>query len=150
MKTDSIPARTAGEASGAAPAAERPGPRVLLVDDNDELRATLAASLSEAGVDVTATGDADQASDLFASMTFDAVIIDLVMTGRHGMALLAEFRNSERGKRMPAIVLSALPDGDMRRQARGIVAKLKRATFLDKPASPRRLLVALGQVLAAR
>ena len=48
------------------------------------------------------------------------------------------------------VAFSELPEGDMRDQARRLVGKLKRAAFLDKPASPRRVLVTLGQVLAAR
>ena len=149
MTTESPRVQPAVGTSGGAPDAERPGPRVLLVDDNDELRATLAASLSEEGVDVTATGDAADARELVLVMDFDAVVIDLVMPGTHGMALLAEIRNSERGQGLPAVVLSALPHGDMRQHARQLVGKLKRATFLDKPASPRRILAALGQVLVA-
>jgi DNA-binding response OmpR family regulator len=129
--------------------AERPGPRVLLVDDNDELRATLAVALSEEGVDVTATGDPDQARELVESMTFDAVVVDLVMPGTHGMALLADIRGSERGKGMAALVLSELPDGDMRNQVRKLVGKLNRAVLVDKPATPRSLLAALGRVLSS-
>jgi two-component system phosphate regulon response regulator OmpR len=150
MTTDSTSIRTTDRASGKPGRAERPGPRVLLVDDNDELRATLAASLSEEGVDVTATGDPVDARELVATMRFDAVIVDLVMPGTHGMALLADIRNSERGQGMPAVVLSALPDGDMRLQARKLVGKLKHAAFLDKPASPRRILLTLGRVLSGR
>ena len=149
--TESTVQRTKNDGASQQPGdRERPGPRVLLVDDNDELRATLATSLSEEGVDVTATGDAQDARELVGAMTFDAVVIDLVMPGTHGMALLAEIRNSERGQLLPAVLLSALPDGEMRQHARKLVAKLKRAAFLDKPASPRRILVTLGQVMAGR
>ncbi len=150
MTIDSTRAKTPGDVSRERGSGERPGPRVLLVDDNDELRATLAASLSEEGVDVTATGDARDARELVDAMEFDALIVDLLMPDVHGMALLADIRESARGQGMPAVVLSALPAGDMRRNARVLVGKLKNATFLDKPASPRRLLVALGQVLLGR
>ncbi len=81
---------------------------------------------------------------------FDAAIIDLVMPGTHGLALLADLREMPEAKSLVAVVLSALPPGDTRDQAKRLVGKLKFAAFLDKPATPRRVLVALGRLLAVR
>ena len=142
------------EATVASPAKpirrEAVGPRMLLVDDNAELAATLAIALSEEGIVAECASSAKIAKAKFESQRFDAVVIDLVMPGTHGMALLADLRASPQGKELPAVLLSELPEGEMRDQARRLVAKLKRAAFIDKPVSPRRLLVALGQVLAGR
>ena len=126
------------------------GPRVLLVDDNEELAASVAAALEEEGVRAACASSAKQAKDLFAAKRFDAVVIDLVMPGTHGMALLADLRETPAGKGLPAVMVSELPRGETRDQARRLVGKLKRVAFLDKPASPRRLLVMLGQVLSVR
>jgi len=142
------------QATVALPATSKPreavGPRLLLVDDNAELAATLALALSEEGIVADCASSAKRAKAMFESQRFDAVVIDLVMPGTHGMALLADLRASPQGKRLPAVLLSELPEGEMRDQARRLVRKLKRAVFLDKPTSPRRVLVALGQVLAGR
>ena len=64
------------------------GPRVLLVDDNAELAASLAISLSEEGVTAKCVTSAKGAKAVFESERFDALVIDLVMPGTHGMALL--------------------------------------------------------------
>jgi len=124
------------------------GPRVLLVDDNVELGAALAVALSEEGVVADCVSSASGAKEAFETQRFDAVVIDLVMPGTHGMALLADLRQSPQGKGIPAVLVSELPKGATRDQARNLVGKLKHAAFLDKPASPRRLLVILGQVMS--
>ena len=126
------------------------GPRVLLVDDNAELAQTTAIALAEEGVLAECVGSAKGAKSLFEAERFDAVVIDLVMPGTHGMALLADLRESPQGQGVPAVLMSELPKGETRDQARKLVGKLKRAAFLDKPASPRRLLVTLGQVMSGR
>ncbi len=149
--TAPLPERVAAEPRQPETAAkEVVGPRVLLVDDNAELAASLALALSEEGVLVDCAGSAETAKTVFAERRYDAVVIDLVMPGTHGMALLADLRESPQGKGVPAVLLSELPKGETRDHARRLVGKLKRAAFLDKPASPRRLLVTLGQVTAAR
>jgi DNA-binding response OmpR family regulator len=139
------------EGAVTSPARDRVvGPRILLVDDNAELAAALSAALSEEGVRASYAESASGAAELFRTERFDAVVIDLVMPGTHGMALLADLRESPEGKCLPAVLLSELPKGETRDQARRLVAKLKRAAFLDKPASPRSLLVTLGQVMSVR
>ena len=62
-----------------APAEERRvivGPRVLLVDDNAELAASVAIALSEEGVAAACATSAAGAKEMFTSRKFDAVVID--------------------------------------------------------------------------
>ena len=143
------PEATPAEPSRAASAAPA-GPRVLLVDDNDELCASLAAVLAEHGLSVETAGGAGDATALLRDHAFDAAVIDLVMPGTHGLTLLAELRALENGRDMACVVMSGLPAGDARTKARKQVGRFHAAAFVDKPVTPRRLLITLGRLLAAR
>jgi signal transduction histidine kinase len=72
---------------------ERPAPpaaarRVLIVEDHDEVRATLEALLAAAGWEVAGAAGAEDALALLARQPADAILIDVQMAGRDGLALL--------------------------------------------------------------
>lgn len=62
--------------------------RVLLVEDNLAIQETYRMLLERAGWDVLSTTDADQALLLLTRETVDALIVDVQMSGRDGLALL--------------------------------------------------------------
>jgi DNA-binding response OmpR family regulator len=99
--------------AASAPAVERrfvaasiPRMRVLLVEDDADLATSVAQAIREAGwaVDVERTGP----EALRAALSFDyaAVLLDLLIPGLHGLAVLREVRKAK--PRMPVLVLSAL------------------------------------------
>jgi two-component system response regulator AtoC len=66
--------------------------RVLLVDDEENLRLALRTYLRKQGYDVVGAGDVDAALAECARDAFDFVITDVRMPGRTGLELLAELR----------------------------------------------------------
>jgi two-component system response regulator AtoC len=66
--------------------------RVLLVDDEENLRLALKTYLRKQGYDVVAAGDVEAALGECAKDAFDFVITDVRMPGRSGLELLAELR----------------------------------------------------------
>ena len=69
------------------------GPRVLLVDDDKAVRATIASFLRNAGMTVREAGDTDEALALLEAEPFDAVVTDIVMPGaRDGLRLACAAR----------------------------------------------------------
>ncbi|MEM7311223.1 MAG: response regulator transcription factor [Planctomycetota bacterium] len=81
-----------------------PPTRVLLVEDDGQLRDGLRASLSEAGYRVECAESAAEArAQLRAS--FDLVLLDLGLPDADGLELCRELR--EAGDRTPIVVLSA-------------------------------------------
>lgn len=85
-------------------------PRVLLVDDEDLIRASLALDLAEAGYQVTAAAGGEEALARFAEVGFDLVITDLLMEGMGGLELLRRLR--EMAPEVGVIILTgygALP-----------------------------------------
>ena len=98
------------------------GARVLIVDDDEEMRATLSATLRAAGCEplLASTGAeaveiAAVASDL-GRASIDLLLIDLHMPGRDGLTVLRLLRRA--GILPPAILMTAFPDDDVRADAR--------------------------------
>lgn len=89
------------------PAFAAPG-RVLLVDDQPELRRLFRRSLSKAGFEVAEAWDARVAIQLLHESRFDVVITDVRMPDMSGVELLKELFNIDPD--LPVVLTSGSPD----------------------------------------
>jgi DNA-binding NarL/FixJ family response regulator len=70
--------------------------RVLVVDDSDAIRSRLVARLEELpGVEVHEAARADEALELCRASRVDAVLLDLHMPGKWGLAIVASLKAIE-------------------------------------------------------
>ena len=115
-------------------------PRILVVDDDPELRAMLRDYLAGNGfvVDLAAHGEAMRAS--LAQARPQAVILDIMLPGEDGLALARELR---RDGDLPILMLSARGD----EIDRVIGLEVGADDYLPKPFSPRELLARLRALL---
>ncbi|WP_250027224.1 SpoIIE family protein phosphatase [Paractinoplanes maris] len=90
----------------AADTTGRPRGRILLVDDNADLRDHLARLLRPIW-DVTTAVDGRAALDLAGQHDFDLVLTDVMMPRLDGFGLIAALRADERTREVPIVVLSA-------------------------------------------
>ncbi|MCC6714224.1 MAG: response regulator transcription factor [Gammaproteobacteria bacterium] len=79
--------------------------RLLLVEDDDVLRAELREELTAAGFAVDECGDGADAEALGDTEPYDGVVLDLGLPGRDGLSVLRNWR--ARGNMVPVIVLTA-------------------------------------------
>jgi len=84
--------------------------RVLLVEDDNENRQTIAASLNKCGVFVSAFADAASALEAFDETQFDAVVADIRLGTVNGLQLLESIR--KRTLDFPVILITAYGDAD--------------------------------------
>ena len=77
--------------------------RILVVDDDETIRTTLAQNLRTHGFDVVAAADGDEATDRFTSTRPDLVLTDLAMPHSDGFELIQRIRSSSA---TPIVVLS--------------------------------------------
>jgi DNA-binding NtrC family response regulator len=70
--------------------------RVLIVDDNREIRSILEEYLREEGYLASGAGNAQEALDMQTQMAFDLVITDLNMPGMTGIDLIKEINKGEQ------------------------------------------------------
>jgi DNA-binding response OmpR family regulator len=88
---------------------------VMVVDDEERIRGLLARSLSSEGHSVVTAATANAALDRLQGGGVDLVLLDLVMPGPSGLAVLKTMR--ERTDMPPVIVLSGVTDVGARVQA---------------------------------
>ena len=84
--------------------------RILLVEDNDQVRALLDRALTDRGLTVTPARDGIEALERYrnAGAKFDLFVFDVDLPRMSGTACLAEIR--KHGGRQPAILISGNPD----------------------------------------
>ncbi|MGE0591225.1 MAG: response regulator [Vicinamibacterales bacterium] len=96
------PADRAPAAGEAAPA--RSGARILLVEDDDDLRELLRTTLSHSGFEVHPVASAEAALGLEPDQDFDLLLTDVVLPGRSGPDLVRAVRAMAPG--LPVILMS--------------------------------------------
>ncbi|MFI7689836.1 SpoIIE family protein phosphatase [Nonomuraea sp. NPDC049655] len=84
-----------------------PPARVLIADDNRDMREYLVRLLKGAGYHVTAVGDGLQALDAVHAEEPDLVVSDVMMPRLDGLALVAALRADPRTAGVPVLLLSA-------------------------------------------
>lgn len=88
---------------------------VMVVDDEERIRALITRSLSAEGHTVVSAGDGIAALDRLASEDIDLVLLDLMMPRCNGLTVLSSMR--QRQDDTPVIVLSGVTDIAARVQA---------------------------------
>jgi signal transduction histidine kinase len=99
-------------------------PSILLVDDNEAVRATTAAYLREGGLSVIEAPDAVHALQALETARVEAVVSDIVMPGEDGMSLAEKIRTRWPG--LPVVLVSGFSERAADAQARGF-------TVINKP-----------------
>ncbi len=79
--------------------------RLLLIEDFDPLRKSLAKGLREAGFAVDATGDGEEGLWYATGEDYDAMILDLMLPGLDGLTILRKLRAA--GKQTHVLILTA-------------------------------------------
>ena len=115
-------------------------PHLLVVDDDERLRALLQRYLSSNGYRVTAAPGAAEARALMKSMEFDLLILDVMMPGESGLDLTQSVRKDSA---VPILMLTAR--GDPADRIAGL--ELGADDYLPKPFEPRELLLRVNSLL---
>jgi response regulator NasT len=114
--------------------------RLLVVDDDRIVLATLVAGLSRAGFDVVVAANADDAMKLAVETNPALALLDVQMEGKNGLDV-AEFLARET--RVPFMFLSAFGDDAIVKQASSYGAM----GFLVKPLDVKQLVPAIRSAL---
>jgi two-component system OmpR family response regulator len=111
--------------------------RILIVEDDDRLRALLARTLSEAGWDVEETGDGRAGLGAALSGEHDVVLLDVMLPGLDGVTLCRRLRAA--GNEVPVLMLTAR--GQVAARIEGLDAGAD--DYLPKPFDLEELLARL-------
>ncbi len=113
---------------------------ILVVDDDARIRDLLKRFLSRSGYLVTTARDAAHASRLLESLSFDLLVVDVMMPGEDGFALTRRLRGEIAA---PILLLTAR--GETGDRIEGLEAGAD--DYLAKPFEPRELLLRIAAIL---
>src|ERR671939_1595896 len=115
-------------------------PRVLVVDDEPQIRRALRLVLRANGYDVTEVAGGEAALDALATSDFDLMILDLMLPDIDGVEVCRRVREWSR---MPVVVLSAHGEEDIKVRALDEGAD----DYVTKPFSAPELLARMRSAL---
>jgi two-component system, OmpR family, phosphate regulon response regulator OmpR len=115
--------------------------RILIVDDEQDLRALLQRYLSDQNFVVRATSDAAQMDRLLQRESFDVLVLDVMLPGEDGLSICRRLR--AQGETIPIIMLTARGNAEDR-----ILGREQGADdYLAKPFNPRELVACIQSLL---
>jgi two-component system phosphate regulon response regulator OmpR len=115
-------------------------PHVLVVDDDYKIRDLLARYLFEQGFRVTTAADAESARSSMRGLSFDIILLDVMMPGENGLHLARELKAVSE---VPICMLTARAEPEQRIEGLEIGVD----DYIAKPFEPRELLLRLKNIL---
>jgi two-component system, cell cycle sensor histidine kinase and response regulator CckA len=120
------------------------GGRILLVEDEDMVRAVAERALARQGYEVVCASDGDEGLDLVRSgEKFDLVVSDVVMPAMDGPAMAREIRKLQ--PRLPILFMSGYAEEQLRNQI-----DIEAMHFIAKPFSVQQIADKVAKVLAGK
>jgi CheY-like chemotaxis protein len=149
-----VPARVASEPVVAAPGKALAGRKILVVDDEPDVRTYLRMIFRDEGAQVIEAPDANQAMRLLKSDRPDLMTLDLIMPHKTGERMYWELRKDPDFSTLPIVIVT----GYARVDAPAIdfhkfIAEKNLAEpdgFLEKPIQPETVLDTVIKVLAKK
>ncbi|MDY0012919.1 MAG: response regulator [Rhodocyclaceae bacterium] len=115
--------------------------RILVVDDEAELRGLLARYLGSRGYRVRQAGDGGELERLLSRESFDVLVLDLMLPGEDGLAICRRLRGA--GETIPILMLTARSEPI----DRIVGLEMGADDYLPKPFEPRELLARIEALL---
>ena len=113
---------------------------LLVIDDDTRLRDLLQRYLSEQGFRVTTATDAADARAKLKSLTFDLLVVDIMMPGESGLSLTRTLREQSE---VPILLLTAMSEAGDRIDGLSSGAD----DYLSKPFEPQELVLRINAIL---
>jgi two-component system chemotaxis response regulator CheY len=117
------------------------GKRVLVVDDDPDIRELLFTALEDEGFEVVPAGNGQEALAIIATFRPDVIVLDLMMPVMDGWQFAREMR--ARDEDIPIVLLSAARDLGTHAKA------LSAADIIEKPFDLSELLPKIARVASA-
>ena len=118
---------------------------ILIADDEPSIRQLVAFTLRRRGYTIVEAEDGATALELIRGERPDLVVLDVMMPGMSGIAVVKEMMGDATTAEIPVILLSAKGQGVEIEEGLASGARL----YLVKPFSPRELADRVAEVIAS-
>lgn len=123
-----------------SPGSAPPAVRVLIVDDDGDIRMLLVDYLARYGMAVQGVSDGRAMREALQGGAFDLIVLDLMLPGEDGLSLCRWLRG---GSSIPILMLTALGEA----AERVIGLELGADDYMAKPFEPRELVARIQSIL---
>lgn len=106
--------------------------RVLICDDEPDIRLLYRVAFEEFGAEVTEAVDGDDCIELMTATCPDLVILDLYMPNRDGLSVLPEIKQHCPEARVLVVSAHAAEEAFARSRARGATACFEKLSFVPR------------------
>lgn len=121
-------------------------PRILIIDDEPDLRLALTATLEDHGYEVVEGSDGSEALELAVKHAPDAIFLDVNMPNVDGTAALEMLKQDPRTSDIPICMLTAVSDAAYQEYVLGLGAD----AYFVKPWSEDHMMRRLAEIIDSR
>ena len=125
--------------------------RILVVDDEPDVRNFLAACIEDAGFVVETAKDGVDALEKVEANPPDLMTLDMVMPRKSGIAVIRKLRENDRFAKLPVIVITAHAHDEFGSEDikgfNAFASGLRPRYTLEKPVTPEKLVKAIADIL---
>lgn len=116
-------------------------PRVLVVDDDADIRDLIVHQVARAGFEASAAASVAEVQAMLEQTTYDLIVLDLTLPDGDGVDLCRALRQSDRPE---AVIMVTARDGSLDRV---LGLELGADDYLTKPFEPRELIARIRNIL---
>ena len=125
--------------------------RILVVDDEPDVRNFLAACIEDAGFVVETAKDGVEALEKIEANPPDLMTLDMVMPRKSGIAVIRTLRENERFTNLPVIVITAHAHDEFGsediKNFNAFASGLRPRYTMEKPVTPEKLVRSIADIL---
>ena len=125
--------------------------KILVVDDEPDIRNFLSACLEDSGFLVDTAKDGVEALEKVTADPPDLITLDLVMPRRSGVWVIRELQKNERWANIPVIVITAHARDELGtdeiKALSAFTANMRPRYNIEKPVTPEKIVKAIRDVL---
>jgi DNA-binding response OmpR family regulator len=115
--------------------------RILIIDDDPDIRTVMNLSLKKHGYDVETASQKEEAFEKLENFKPDVILLDVLLSGSDGRNICREIKDQEGREGLPIIMVSAHPSAGENIRSYGA------DDFLGKPFTVDALLLKVANVL---
>jgi DNA-binding response OmpR family regulator len=121
--------------------------KILIVDDEADVRNFLSVALIEAGFEVLTAEDGDEAIEKIKKQIPDLISLDLVMPHKSGAKLYHELLKNKQWSKIPVIIVTGHARDDLGKSDLKELTMSGPGIYLEKPVKPDNYIAAVKSIL---
>ena len=121
-------------------------PKVLIIDDEKDIRSVLKDMLGMSGYDVDTAEDGRKAKELYDKTDYDVVITDIIMPEQDGFEVILDYRNKNQLDRIIAISGGGCTSSEV---YLNIASHFGVSSIFSKPPNYKDLIAKVDEIVAS-